>query len=74
MKAFLDEIAEEFVDARSVKLSHHMDRYRIVVEYKSYEFNRLSRLELHLLTQAQRRHLAKELSEILINISSHSGH
>ena len=59
VKAFLDEIAEEFVDAKSVKLltldsqntnelsptrtSDQME-YQIVVEYDCQAFNRLSKL------------------------------
>ena len=47
--------------------------YQVVVEYDSSEFNRLVKLDSTDLTGAQRNHLAKELSEILINLSSHSG-
>ena len=47
--------------------------YQVVVEYESSEFNRLAKLDATELDTAQKFHLAKEMSEILINLSSHSG-
>ena len=51
VKAFLDEIAEEFVDAKSV-IMRHIEKgndqkvmYQVIVEYESHEFNRLSQLD-----------------------------
>ena len=46
-----------------------------MVEYDAHEFNRLSKVDNPKvnLSQMQKNHLAKELSEILINLSSHSG-
>ena len=76
VKAFLDEIAEEFIDAKSVYLScNSTGKYTLRVEYEAHEFNRLSKIDDpdSNLDRAQKQHLAKELSEILINISSHSG-
>ena len=54
VKAFLDEIAEEFVDASDVKLIElpaaknsitTTPEYQIVVKYDCHEFNRLSMLD-----------------------------
>ena len=75
VKAFLDEIAEEFIDAKSVRMVKLGNEYQVVVEYESYEFNRLSKIlvDTNPLSNQQKGHMAKELSEILINLSSHSG-
>lgn len=47
VKLFLDEIAEEFIDAKSVRMCHFQGdsvQYRVVVEYDNHQLNRLSKL------------------------------
>lgn len=46
VKAFLDEIAEEFIDAKNVFLSSDQTgKYTLRVEYEAHEFNRLSKID-----------------------------
>ena len=50
VKAFLDEIAEEFIDAKSVHMIHSASDnahflYQVVVTYDNHAFNRLSKLD-----------------------------
>ena len=50
VKAFLDEIAEEFVDAKSVRMikpqAPDTKKFTVVVEYEGHEFNRLSKIDV----------------------------
>lgn len=76
VKIWLDQIAEEFIDASEIKLYssflHEQPKYSVMVVYEAQELSRLPDLQAEELNITQLKHLTKELVEILVNMSSHS--